>query len=205
MSSVIAKRLVFHIGGYDVSMPPDVMHRRFVRELRRFERTWSAKACASEPKLSDDQSAWQVITTGPNWRVETDYRFVRWDDIIDSGTGRSMWRRLALGVLAFFDFVAAGALWGYLRTNWRYALFFLYPFVVLVALIAIAWFLGDLAAQASRSVLVGAAASVAALIALLQGPFRWMYLPELIDDWIFAREYILHSDTLLEQIGRAHV
>src|SRR5438874_6635873 len=129
MSSVVAKRLVFHVGGYDGGMRPDVMHRRFVRELRRFERTWSVQASASEPRLGDDQSAWQVTTTGPNWRVETDYRLLRWDDIIDADAGRPMWQRLALGVLTFLDFVAAGALWGYFRLNWRYALFFLYPFV----------------------------------------------------------------------------
>ncbi len=198
MSSIIAKRLVFHIGGYDASMPPEAVHRRFVRELRRFEGTWSAKASVSEPKLSDDQVAWRVIATGPNWRVETDYRFVRWDDIINADAARPMWRRVALGILAFFDFVVAGALWGYLRTNWRYALFFLYPFLVLAAFIAIAWFFGDLAARASRSLLIGAAASSLALIALLHWPLRWMYLPELLDDWIFSSEYIRHTDPVLE-------
>ena len=43
-STVVAKRLVFHLGGYDPITPYVVAQRRFVRELARFEGTWSAKA-----------------------------------------------------------------------------------------------------------------------------------------------------------------
>jgi len=43
-STIVAKRLVFHLGGYDPITPYVVAQRRFVRELTRFERTWSAKA-----------------------------------------------------------------------------------------------------------------------------------------------------------------
>jgi len=42
--TIIAKRLVFHLGGYDPITPYIVAQRRFVREQARFERTWSAKA-----------------------------------------------------------------------------------------------------------------------------------------------------------------
>src|SRR4029453_14651447 len=130
---------------------------------------------------------------------ETDYRFLRWDDIINADAAQPMWRRLALGVLAFFDFVIAGGAFGYLRTNWRYALFFLYPFVVLAVFVAIAWFLGDWAARASQSWPVGAVAGVVVLMALLHWPRRWMYLPELLDDWLFSSSYIRRAPPVLEQ------
>jgi hypothetical protein len=48
-------RLVFHIGGYDPILPPDGAYRRFLRELNRFERTWSVKASASAPAVSTDE------------------------------------------------------------------------------------------------------------------------------------------------------
>src|SRR5687767_11041787 len=124
--STITKRLVFHVGGYDF-MPPDVMHRRFTRELRRFEATWSVAARAGEPVVGADQASWPVVTKGPNWRVETEYRLVRWDDLIAEAGHQPMWRRIPLGLVAFADFAASGALFGYLRSNWRYAAFFLYP------------------------------------------------------------------------------
>src|SRR6202790_5815076 len=43
-STLLTKRLVFHLGGYDPITPYVVAQRRFVRELARFERTWSIKA-----------------------------------------------------------------------------------------------------------------------------------------------------------------
>src|SRR5260370_25667997 len=129
-STVVAKRLVFHLGGYDPITPYVVAQRRFVRELARFERTWSAKASIGALDENADQAKWSVITKGPNWQVESDYRLVRWDDVIEDFSGQTVWRRVALGVIAFVDFILFCALLGYLRPNLHYAVFFLYPFVM---------------------------------------------------------------------------
>ena len=129
-STIVAKRLVFHLGGYDPITPYVVAQRRFVRELARFERTWSAKASIGALDENADQAKWSVITKGPNWQVESDYRLVRWDDVIEDFSGQTVWRRVPLGIIAFLDFIWSGALWGYLRSNWHYAVFFLYPFVM---------------------------------------------------------------------------
>ena len=125
-------RLVFHLGGYE-PVAPEGMYRRFARELRRYEGTWSVSASISAEVIGADQAEWQVSTRGPNWRVDTEYRLVRWDDVIAAGTRRPMWLRIWLGFIAFCDFVANGVLWSYFRTNWRYAGFFLYPFILLGA------------------------------------------------------------------------
>ena len=194
---ITAKRLVFHVGGYDF-MPPDAMHRRFTRELRRFETTWSVSASAGPPASGPDEAAWHVTSQGPNWRVETDYRLVRWDDVIAAAGRQPMWRRVPLGILAFADFVASGAFFGYLRSNWRYAAFFLYPYLLLAALAALGWLAGDLVAEVSGSGIVGVIAGLAVFMALLYGPGRWCYLPHLLDDWIFARDYVRRPDPMLE-------
>jgi hypothetical protein len=137
--TTVAKRLVFHIGGYDPIMPPATAQRRFVRELARFQATWSVKAYVDSLRDSADQLKWNVTTSGPNWQVKTDYRLVRWDDVIESFSRRTIWSRIPLGVVSFLDFVAAGALRDYLRTNWHYAGFFLYPFVAFGVLILAAF------------------------------------------------------------------
>src|SRR5450631_3316091 len=117
----VAKRLVFHIGGYDPITPPASAQRRFVREIARFQSTWSAKAIVDGLRDSADQTRWNVTTTGPDWLVETDYHLVRWDDVIDAFRRRTIGSRIPLGIIAFLDFVLAGALWRYLRANWHYA------------------------------------------------------------------------------------
>jgi len=150
--TTVAKRLVFHIGGYDPTMPPAGAQRRFVREMGRFQRTWLVKAFIDGLRDSTDQIKWKVTTTGPNWQVETGYHLVRWDDVIESFKQRPIWFRIPQGILAFVDFVAAGALWGYLRTNWHYAGFFLYPFVAFGLLVLAAFLVGEFAFKIGASI-----------------------------------------------------
>jgi hypothetical protein len=195
--TIIARRLVFHVGGYD-HMPPDVVHRRFGRELRRFESTWSVASAAGDPAVGTDQAAWTVGSEGANWRVSTDYRLVRWDDVIEAAGREPMWRRIPRGLLAFADFIGSGAFFRYLRSNWRYAAFFLYPYLLFAALAALAWLTGSVLASLSGSAALGVLAGLTTFAGLIYGPGRWLYLPHLFDDWIFARDYVHRPDPVLE-------
>jgi hypothetical protein len=197
-STIVAKRLVFHLGGYDPITPYVVAQRRFVRELARFERTWSAKASMGALDETPDQAKWSVTTQGPNWKVQSDYRLVRWDDVIEDFSGQTVWRRVPLGIIAFLDFIWSGALWGYLRTNWHYAVFFLYPFVMFGLFVAAACAAGAYAWHRADSIALAAAATLFVMSALMLGPWRWMHLDMLFDDWIFARDYVRSGNANLE-------
>jgi hypothetical protein len=195
ISPSVTRRSVYHIGGYDPISPPEDSYLRFQRELKRFERTWSVKASVGAPDISPDEMKWEITTEGPDWRVESQFHLVRWDDLIRSRSHEPLWRRLPLGILAFFDFVFAGALRGYFRTNWQYAVFFLYPFVLFALLVAIALAIGMLAGRADA--LTGSIAGLATFALLLAGPWRWLHLAPLFDDWIFSRDYIRGGDPAL--------
>src|SRR5260370_19267511 len=103
-STVVAKRLVFHLGGYDPITPYVVAQRRFVRELARFERTWSTKASMGALQENADQPKWSVITKAPNWQVESDYRLLRWDGLIEDFSGPGNCRPLPLPTPSSPDF-----------------------------------------------------------------------------------------------------
>lgn len=195
---VTSTRLVFHVGGYDPRSPARV-HRRFVQELRRFETTWSVKTVASEPIITTDEARWGLAASGPNWRVETDYRLVRWDDLIEASERVPLWRRILRGVHAFADFLAGGALVAYLRTNWRYAGFFLYPVVLLAVLAVIAVLFGVFIGRGSGATFAGIFAGAAAFAGLIHWPGRWLHLPLLFDDWNFSRAYIKASNPVLDR------
>jgi hypothetical protein len=196
---LIRKRLVFHIGGYDPHIAPETSYRRFVRESKRFEKTWGATASISPPSLAADEATWDIMTTGPNWRVETRYCLVRWDDVIGTVARQPWWQRIPLSQLAFIDFAAAGALWGYIRTNWRYALFFIYPFLLFDAFVLIAWFSGEFLARASDSVWIGVVAGLLMFVAMVRGPCRWFGLATLFDDWTFSSAYVRKGYPVLDQ------
>jgi hypothetical protein len=192
------KRLVYHFGGYDPFGPPDVAYSRFKREIRRFERTWSVTSHVSPAQLTNDEGRWSIITQGTNWQVETEFRLFRWDDVIANLGCQPLWRRLPLGIVSFLDFVLAGALLGYLRTNWFYAVFFLYPFLMFASFMAIAVIIGVMFAERASGI-AGISAGCIAFAALMLGPWRWLHLAPLFDDWIFARAYIRYGDETLER------
>jgi len=170
----VTKRLVFHIGGYDPISPPDGAYRRFLRELKRFERTWSVKADVESPDISSDAMKWTVIASGPDWRVASHYQLIRWDDVIQAQGDEPLWRRLLIGVIVFLDFAFSGPLWGYVRANWHYALVFsftpLFFLGLLVTLaLVVAWRscrVGLLSGALAERLLRGAACWPLALAAL---------------------------------------
>ena len=195
----VAKRLVFHIGGYDPITSHVNAQRRFEREIARFQRTWSVKAAVDGFHCTADQMQWNVTTTGPDWLVETDYRLVRWHDVIEAFGRRSIGSRISVGILAFLDFVLAGTLWRYLLTNWRYAGFFLYPFVMFGLLIAAACLIGVFAFKITGSIPIATGGGLFGFATVLAGPWRWLHLGDLFDDWIFSREYIRCGNSDIEQ------
>jgi hypothetical protein len=87
------------------------------------------------------------------------------------------WQRIPLGFLAFADLVVGSALRGYGRTSIRYALFFLYPYVIFAASAALAWLAGAFIAYASQSALVGIATAAVAFVVLLRAASRWLHFP----------------------------
>ena len=151
-----------------------------MREIARFQRTWSVKAVVDGLHDTADQIRWNVTTTGPGWLVETDYRLVRWHDVIEAIGRRSIGSRISVGILAFLDFVLAGTLWRYLVANWRYAGFFLYPFVMFGLLIATAFLIGVLAFKITSSIPIAAGGGLFGFAAVLAGPWRWLHLGDLL-------------------------
>jgi hypothetical protein len=198
----IRNRLVFHIGGYDPAQP-ETVHHRFVRELRRFEHTWSAAASVSDLTVDTDTLRWEIDTSGANWRVHTRYDFVRWDDVMEAVHRRPMWLRVPLGFLSLAEFFMAGAFWGYLRTAWRYGLFFLYPIVLVAVFGTIAGAAGLLLARASGSASLGAIASLAAFVGLLTIAARRFFLAQVCEDWILVIGHSIGAVLAIDLLDRA--
>jgi len=196
MTDLVARRLAFHIAGYDPMSAETACHR-FTRELARFRAAWSVSADVGPLRVTEDVADWRVLAEGRGWSVESEVRWLRWDDVMARLAGLPTPVRLARGFAAFADFVRGGALRHYARHNWRYALFFLYPtlLVLLFALIGLA--AGWLAAVVTGWVSAGILLGVAAFAAALQWGRHGMRLDHLFDDWIFAREHVREPDPVL--------
>ena len=198
----VKKRDVVFVCGYEISRP-EGHHRRFEKELPLFEAAWNVKADLSPPFVDprSNVAIWKLKTKGPNWQVETDYRMFWWGDLIAPDFELSNARRFYVGVLAFLDFVFSGALIAYFRTNWRYALFFLYPYV-LMALVGYAgfyltrWLLGGFLPLAD---LIAVIVGFACAFGLLMLPPKPFYVGYLLNDWYFAHDLVHRRRVALDQ------
>ncbi len=189
MDDVTITRRVVHLGGYD-PMTADAFHRRFWRELSRFERCWGVTATTSDFSQTASSAVWTVTVSGPGWRVVSHHELVRWDDIImghRSADALTRWRR---GLAAFADFIWHGALVGYITQAWRYAAFFLYPYAALALLLAAGgaagWGLSWLGMPWPLAAASGAALGFGAMLHAIGRS----HVGHLLDDWIFARELV---------------
>ena len=199
---VVKKRCFLCVGGYE-PVGPDWWHERFVRELDRFEKTWNVTTEVSKPVASDKDGLanWKIDTRGPNWRVETDFVLLRWDDFVTADFARSNLERVPRGILALGDFIVSGAAYRYLRSSVRYFLFFLYPLVMLAGLIGAAVAIPYLLTRFGLPIASPLAAllSIAAFVGMLYWPGRFLLINYLLDDWIFADELVHKSRAGLEQ------
>jgi hypothetical protein len=188
-ASAVRTRHVIHIAGFDPATP-EQLARHMTSGLRRFAPVWGAEASASEPDLSADGRVmrWNVEAHGPNWRTETQYTVLRWDEIMAPYVERSWLARVLGGYRSLFGFVRDGMVRRYFRANIRYGLFVIYPFLLVAAfaLLAVtpallAWALG-----VPLPWLVG----IVAFLILFRGLGAYFHLQFALSDWSFASDLV---------------
>ena len=66
-------------------------------------------------------------------------------------------------------------------------------------LIAAAFLIGVFAFKITGSIPIATGGFLFGIAAVLAGPWRWLHLGDLFDDWIFSREYIRCGNLEIEQ------
>ena len=189
---VIRRRKVLYIGGYDPGTPAG-FHRRFIRQLNIFQRTWSLDSSCSEASIFGQSAKWTVTTTAPAWSVQTDFELLSWDDIIEREANGPTLVRLGRGIAAYANLIISGTLRRYFIANPRYFAFAVAPLFQLLALVllaAVVGFAADKAMPEPWSSVAGLAAALVTFAALLKWPGRRWRMHQAFDDWILSRDYI---------------
>lgn len=195
----VRKRCFVQMTGYE-PVGPEHQHRRFVREMARFQTAWNVAGQVSPPELIADGAVarWTIETSGPNWRVTTEFHQFRWDDFIIADMAESDWRRFPLGLAAVMEFILTGTVIKYFVLAWRYGAFFLYPLIYILGTLwlsigATRFVLGRTAALFGPMpyTMVVAPLLCFAMFAGLRLTFgRMVHIRYALDDWYFARDFI---------------
>ena len=192
---MIGRRHVFHIGGYDPILP-DTQLARFRRSLSSFQKTWNVSAEApGTPDSNEVSSTWQAHSFGPNWQSHTTYEMLRWDDLILQDHSRGMWSRLGASMVTLGDWIVTGTLFRFIRSSWKYAGFFLFPYLWVLgfALLGAAagfgltWLAG---LHGAPAFVIGALIALGVFTGLLHW-YGWRKpINHVFDDWIFSRQFV---------------
>jgi hypothetical protein len=190
----VHKRCFVQLTGYE-PVGAEHAHRRYIREMARFLKAWNLQGEVSPPRQRADGhiANWTVETSGPNWRVATDFYYFRWDDIVSADMAESDWWRFPLGMAAMMEFILTGTVIKYFVIAWRYGGFFLYPVVFVLGMM---W----LSISATRFSVIHFGLPYPMLLApplwlaffiLFRLTFgRMVYIRYALDDWYFARDLI---------------
>ena len=192
----LKRRHVYHLTGYD-PIDCDAQYRRFTRQIQQFERTWTARASISEIMRSREQccARWTVQAHGADWQVEAVHELLLWGDIVRADLARPLLLRLGRAAIAYCDFIATGTMFRYFRANWRFALFALFPGLLLSLFAAVACCLARVAVgccglPGPQELLLGMIMAAVVFFALLQWPGRRWRAQHTLELWTVARDYV---------------
>ena len=192
--ALVRKRCFVQMIGYE-PVGAEHHHRRFIREMKRFQKAWNVSGSVSPLNVSADGAVanWTVETGGPNWRVATDYYYFRWDDFISADAQESDWWRFPLGIAALIEFILTGTATKYFVVAWRYGGFFLSPLIYILGMIWLSIGLTRLIVGHSGlpySLFWAPLLAFALFVALRLIFGRMLFIRYALDDWYFARDFI---------------
>lgn len=157
------RRHFFFVAGFD-PMDREGHHRIFQREMARFSSVWNIRTQADSPLTPTPTGGlWHAQAEGPDWRTETTFELLAWNDLVATEMKRSRWSHILGGIRALGDMIATGTIARYFRFSHRYGIFFILTYVtlllILIASAAAGW--GVLRVLAEHGPWVAAAGAMA--------------------------------------------
>lgn len=189
----VARRAVFLVGGYERNDSAGFF-RRIGREMARFSACWSIDTRMEEPVSAPGGIAAtaHIAYHGADGDCSSELTFLSFDDLVKRDGSRPFILRLWVYLVSFLDCVASGTMFRFFQTNWRFALYFLYPFVALSAFAGVGYGLYRLVSAASfpGSGILGVLFGLLAAYAMGRSIGRRYFVFHLMDLWSFSREHL---------------
>jgi hypothetical protein len=184
----IDKRVVLHFPGFE---PLDAKaHRaRYERSAKQSAAVWDYLVETDPLQDFADAPYFDVRSQGASWSTASRIHVLDHDDLVQRLNGRNFFVRLAQGYLAAMQVAAGGGLTGYFHHAWRFGLFFIFPFLLMIGGLLIALLIAAAPHIAGLPLW-----SVAASIPLAAAAFVLGFLPvaarlhtmHLFSDWEMA-------------------
>lgn len=196
--TLVRRRHVIYVQGYDPRGLAEY-HRLFRGEYNKFCKLYGLDGKIG--KRTDDpdhfSTVWPVATQGRDWRVETSYQFLRWEDIIRRDFQRPAWWAILHGLSSLIGSVFDGTFARIMRAHWRFGMFVAYPFMVLIGFALLSAMAGaiigtlvvNLVGPSAWPQILGAAVAIAVFVGLLIVTEPTTYIVYILQDAVSTVQY----------------
>ncbi len=189
----VTKRAVFLIRGYDTKSA-DGVYAQIAREYARFSGNWKVDTSIEPLEITPDGSLAiaRMRTCGKDWQVDTDFGVFIWSSLVRKDFSHPFLLRLWRYLVTFADYVFSGTAFAFVRKSWRFSLYFLYPFLLLMLFAVVSAAVGMAVSSIGfpGSLLVGIFAGCGLFYLFFQIPGRRWFVLHLMDLWSFSRNYL---------------
>ncbi len=125
---MIHSRVVLHFPGFE-PLDAEAHRQRYQRSATQAARVWDSRFDVGPLAGAPADPHFAVEAAGEAWSTHSDIHIHDHNDLIAVMRREPVWQQLAAGYRAGFAIVGQGAAFGYFRHAWRFALFFLFPYL----------------------------------------------------------------------------
>lgn len=125
---MIHHRAVLHFPGFE-PLDAEAHRQRYQRSAAQAARVWESRFDVGPLAGTPANAHFTVDAGGESWTVRSDIHIHDHNDLIAAMRRESVWRQILSGYRAGFTIVRQGAAFAYFRHAWRFALFFLFPYL----------------------------------------------------------------------------
>ncbi|RDJ12136.1 hypothetical protein [Rhizobium grahamii] len=129
--TLISKRVVLHFPGFE---PLDGRaHRaRYERSANQSAAVWDCGVTIGEPKCMSDSTSFKVTSIADGWETNSHIHVFDHNALLERLGAGSRARQILAGFWAALQVIAYGGLTGYFKHAWRFGLFFIFPFLMMI-------------------------------------------------------------------------
>lgn len=123
--------MVLHFPGFE---PLDAAaHRaRYERSARQSAAAWGYSVAVDDLRNFGRAPYFDVVAEAADWHTQSRVHIVDHNDLVSALNGRPFFTRLLQGYRAAASVATSGGMVGYFRYAWRFGLFFIFPFLLML-------------------------------------------------------------------------
>lgn len=129
--TLISKRVVLHFPGFE-PLDGRAHWSRYARSAKQSAAVWNFSAVTSEPECGPDSTSFKVQASADGWETSNHIHVFDHNALVERLRTDGRAAQISAGFWSALQVIAYGGMAGYFRHAWRFGLFFIFPFLMMI-------------------------------------------------------------------------